>query len=188
MVEFEADDAIATAVKRFAPHADQVVIGSPDKDLCQCISGDRIVSFDSIRRRMTNENDVLAKFGVGPRSIPDWLALVGDSADGLPGVPRWGAKSAAALLSRYGHLEDIPLSESDWDVPVRGAAALSENLRLHLDRAYLYRELATLRTDVPLTETLDELRWVGARREELGAICDEIGDASVMDVVTRWRS
>jgi 5'-3' exonuclease len=188
MVEFEADDAIATAALRFGPAADQVVIGSPDKDLCQCISGDRIVSFDSIRRRMTSESDVVAKFGVAPRSIPDWLALVGDSADGLPGVPRWGAKSAAALLSRYGHLEDIPKSEAEWDVPVRGSAALGASLREHLDRAYLYRELATLRTDVPLDETLDDLRWRGARRTALEAVCAEIGDESVMDAISAWRS
>ena len=188
MVEYEADDAIATAALRFAADADQIVIGSPDRDLCQCIDGQHIVAFDSIRRRMTNETDVVAKFGVEPRSIPDWLALVGDSADGFPGVPRCGAKSAAAVLARYGHLEDIPTSESDWDVTVRGSAVLAENLRLHLDRAYLYRDLATLRTDVPLAETLEDLRWRGARRSELEAVCAEIGDTAVMDAVTLWRS
>jgi 5'-3' exonuclease len=188
MIEFEADDAIATAAARFAGPGRTVVIGSPDKDLCQCLDGDRIVAYDSIRRKTITASDAIAKFGVPPGSIPDWLGLVGDSADGLPGVPRWGAKSAGALLARYGRIEAIPDDERAWDVPVRGAAALAASLRQNREAAYLYRDLATLRTDVPLAESLADLEWRGARRTALEAVCEEIGDSSVLSVIDRWRS
>jgi 5'-3' exonuclease len=124
---------------------------------------------------------------VPPASIPDWLALVGDSADGYPGVPRWGAKSASALLAYYGHLESIPDRESHWQVSVRGAAALAASLREHRDDAALYRHLATLRVDVPLTEQLEDLRWLGARREELTALCRETEDEEFVERVATWR-
>ena len=130
---------------------------------------------------------MVEKFGVAPDSIPDWLALVGDASDGYPGVPRWGAKSAAALLAGYPHLEDIPERESEWRVNVRGAAALAASLREHRDEALLYRRLATLRTDVPLAEQLDDLRWRGARREELTALCAELDDAAFLQRVPLWR-
>jgi 5'-3' exonuclease len=126
---------------------------------------------------------------VPPRSIPDWLALVGDSADGYPGVPRWGEKSAAAVLSVYGNLESIPDRESEWrGVTVRGAASLAASLREHRDEARLYRVLATLREDAPIAESLDDLRWSGAKRDELTAVCREIDDQAFLERVPRWRS
>jgi 5'-3' exonuclease len=176
MLEFEADDALCTAAGRFASSVDQVVICSPDKDLTQCVRGTQVVCLDRRRQIVLDEAGVIAKFGVPPRSIPDWLGLVGDDADGIPGVPRWGAKAAAALLARYGHLEAIPDDAARWDVPVRGAASLAQSLAGHRDQARLYVKLATLRDDVPLRETLDDLRWRGARREELIALCAELGD------------
>jgi 5'-3' exonuclease len=189
MVEFEADDALATGAARFgvSSEVEQVLICTPDKDMAQCVSGSRVVCFDRMRRRILDEPAVLAKFGVSPASIPDWLALVGDDADGIPGVPRWGGKSASALLARYGHLEAIPDQETQWTVVVRGAAALAESLREHREEAILYRRLATLRTDVPLAEGIDDLRWRGALRRELTELCREIGDESFIERVPRWR-
>ena len=189
MVEFEADDALATAAAQWgdAPNVEQVLICTPDKDMTQCVRDGRIVCFDRMRRKMIDETAVVAKFGVPPVSIADWLALVGDSADGYPGVPRWGAKSAAAVLKHYGHLEAIPDSERQWSVDVRGAAALAASLREHRDAAYLYRRLATLRTDAPLTETLDDLRWQGARLRELKELCRELGNDDIIGRVPLWR-
>ncbi len=189
MVEFEADDALATAATRWgdAPELEQVVICTPDKDLAQCVRGSRVVCLDRMRRRVLDEPGVVAKFGVSPASLPDWLALVGDSADGIPGVPRWGGKSAAALLARYRHLEAIPDDERLWSVEVRGAASLAKSLREHRQDAQLYRRLATLRTDVPLPEALDDLRWRGARRAELAKLCGEIDDVEFGERVQRWR-
>jgi 5'-3' exonuclease len=188
MVEFEADDALATAAARWAdaPDVEQVVICTPDKDLAQCVRGSRVVCLDRMRRRVLDEAGVIARFGVPPASIPDWLALVGDSADGIPGVPRWGAKSASAVLARYGRLDAIPADESGWDVAPRGAAALARSLRDHGADAVLFRSLATLRTDVPLGESVDDLRWQGARRPELTRLCREIGDESFPERVGRW--
>jgi 5'-3' exonuclease len=140
-----------------------------------------------MRRKMIDEAAVVEKFGVPPASIADWLALVGDSADGYPGVPRWGAKSAAAVLAHYKHLEDIPASERHWSVDVRGASALAASLREHREAADLYRRLATLRTDAPLTETLDDLRWHGARVQELKELCRELGNDDVIGRVPLWR-
>jgi len=190
MVEFEADDALATAAERWgeAPGVEQVVICSPDKDLAQCVRGSRVVSFDRIRKVETDEAGVVAKFGVPPAAIPDLLALVGDEADGIPGVPRWGSKSAAAVLARYGRLEDIPDHEGEWDVKVRGAAALAAQLREHRTAAMLYRTLATLRRDVPLPESLDDLRWRGADRAALEALSADVGERGVLERVERWRS
>jgi 5'-3' exonuclease len=189
MVEFEADDALATAAARWAeaPEVEQVVICSPDKDLAQCVRGRRVVCFDRMRRRLLDEAGVVAKFGVAPASIPDWLALVGDSADGIPGVPRWGAKSAAALLARYGRVDAIPADEREWDVPVRGAAVLAQSLREHTAEAELYRTLATLRIDVPLAEPIEDLLWRGALRAELMGLCRDLGDEGFVERVGRWR-
>jgi 5'-3' exonuclease len=172
MIEFEADDALAAAARRFAdePLVEQVVICSPDKDLAQCVRGRRVVCFDRMRRKTLDAAGVEAKFGVPPESIPDWLALVGDSSDGYPGVPRWGAKSAAAVLGEYGKLERIPDEPREWTVQVRGAAALARNLRERRVEAELYRRLATLRTDVPLAESLDDLRWRGPDSAALAAL------------------
>jgi 5'-3' exonuclease len=189
MVEFEADDALATAAERFgaSPEVEQVLICTPDKDMAQCVSSFRVVCFDRMRRRILDEPGVAEKFGVSPASIPDWLALVGDDADGIPGVPRWGGKSASALLARYGHLEAIPDQETQWAVVVRGAAGLAKSLREHREEAALYRRLATLRTDVPLAEGIEDLRWLGARRAELTRLCRDIGDERFIERVDRWR-
>lgn len=188
MVEFEADDAIATAAVRFAddPRVEQVVICSPDKDLMQVVRGDKIVSLDRRREILTDEAGVVEKFGVPPEAIPDYLALVGDSADGIPGVPRWGAKSASTLLARYGNIESIPDSELLWDVKVRGAKSVAGTLAEHRGEAALYKELATLRLDVPLTESLDDLEWKGARQTAYSNLCDELGLDRLRSAPTRW--
>ena len=189
MVEFEADDAIAAAADRWrdAPGIEQIVLCTPDKDMAQCVRGSQVVCLDRLRRRVLDEAGVVEKFGVPPASIPDWLALVGDSADGYPGVPRWGSKSAAAVLAVYGHVETIPDRESEWRVTVRGAAALAASLREHRDEAYLYRRLATLRADAPIPEELDDLRWQGARQQELIELCRDIDDEGFLERVTFWR-
>jgi 5'-3' exonuclease len=183
MIEFEADDAIATAALRFArdPQVTRVVIASPDKDLTQCLVHDNIVCWDRIRNSYLDASGVVTKFGVSPRSIPDYLALVGDSADGIPGVPRWGAKSAACILAEYQHLEHVPAHPKEWRVKVRGADALSASLEGMREQALLYRRLATLRGDVPLSETLEDLRWRGAPDAELAALCDELGETGVLE-------
>lgn len=186
MVEFEADDAMATAAMRWCEDVDQVVILSPDKDLAQCVVGSRIVTFDRRLEVMLDEQGVIEKFGVPPESIPDYLALVGDSADGIPGVPGWGAKSTGAVLGRYHRLEAVPADPADWDVAVRGAARLAENLAAHAGVVGLYRRLATLRRDVPITESLSDLEWRGVRREEYLALCDEIGATTLRDRPHRW--
>jgi 5'-3' exonuclease len=185
MVEFEADDALATAARRWcdAPGVEQVVICSPDKDLTQCVRGDRVVCWDRMRDRVYAEPDVIEKFGVPPASIPDYLALVGDTADGIPGVPRWGKKAAAVLLAEYGHLEAIPHDDALWRVKIRGSRALAAELALQHSAALLYRELATLRFDVPLAESLDDLRYRGPDLIRLRAICEEVADFSLLEGV-----
>jgi 5'-3' exonuclease len=179
MVEFEADDALATGAARFAdaPGVERVLLCTPDKDLAQCVRGTRVVGFDRMRRRVVDEAGVRTRFGVGPESIPDWLALVGDTADGIPGVPRFGEKSASAVLGRYAHLEAIPDDAASWDVAVRGAAALAGSLAAHREAAVLYRTLATVRTDVPLAEDLDALRHDGPRPDLLEALGRRLGDS-----------
>ena len=187
MVEFEADDAIAAGAAKWRAHpqVEQVVLCSPDKDLAQCVDGTRVVCYDRRRQILLDEEGVVAKFGVSPASIPDYLALVGDSADGIPGIPRWGAKSSAAVLARYGHIESIPDDAAAWDVKVRGAATLAENLAGLRSEAALYRQLATLRTDVELVDDLDDLEWQGASRE-LPALCERLGAPDLVDRVGRW--
>lgn len=175
MVEFEADDAMATAAVRWGDVADQVVILSPDKDLTQLVDGERIVCFNRRERKRVAEPDVIEKFGVPPRSIPDYLALVGDTADGIPGLPGWGAKSASSVLARYLHLEEIPASSADWDVKVRGAEKLAATLVERMDDALLFRDLTTLRTDVPLAESLDDLAWSGIDGPAFDELCAEMG-------------
>ena len=189
MIEFEADDALATFAARAAadPAVDQVVIASPDKDLRQCVRGTRVVCLDRMRRIVIDEAGVVEKFGIPPASIPDWLALVGDDADGIPGVPRWGARSAATVLAHYGHIEAIPDDASQWKVSVRGAPALAESLRQHRIPVALYKTLATLREDAPLPETLEDLRWRGADRDALTAFCDQIGDEEFVGRIERFR-
>jgi 5'-3' exonuclease len=163
MVEFEADDALAAAAARAAqdPRVEQVVICSPDKDLAQCVSGNRIVQMDRRAATIRDEAGVVAKFGVGPESIPDYLALVGDNADGYPGLQGWGPKSAAAILARYRHLEEIPDDWQRWETKITGAARLANTFARDRTAALLFRTLATLRFDVPVFESIDELRWAG---------------------------
>ena len=167
MIEFEADDALAAAAATAArdERVERVFIGTPDKDLSQCVRGTRVVQFDRRHHDIRDEAGVIAKFGVPPASIPDYLALVGDAADGYPGLPGWGAKSAAAVLARYRRLEDIPERASTWDVAVRGAAALSATLNAQREEAWLFRLLATLREDAPAITSVDELRWTGPRAD-----------------------
>ena len=183
MVEFEADDALATAAARFADcsEVDQVLMCSPDKDLTQMVSGQRVVVLDRRKDEVMDEAGVIAKFGVPPASIPDYLALVGDSADGIPGIPRWGARTTATVLTRYGGIDGIPLDANDWDVKIRGAGALATGLAERMDDALLYRRLATLRLDVPLPETdPDQLRWAGVRQPDFAEFCQSLGLESLL--------
>lgn len=181
MIEFEADDGLAAGAARFAPdeRVARVFICTPDKDLAQMVGG-RVVQFDRKQRKLYDEDGVYEKFGVAPESIPDYLALVGDDQDGIPGVPKWGQKSAATMLFHYGHLEAIPENCEDWQVKLRGAKSLAQSLAEHRDAATLYRTLATLRLDVPIEEELEDLRWLGPKAE-LGDFCREIGYTRFMD-------
>ena len=189
LVEYEADDGLGTAAARWAdaPGVERIVIMTPDKDLAQCVREDgKVVMYDRRKRLLVDADGVRLRFGVGPASIPDFLALVGDSADGYPGIPGWGKVSAAAVLSRYPHLEDIPERAAHWDVSVRSAAALATSLREHRELAYLFRELATLVFDVPLPEELDDLCWRGAHRAEFAAIAQRLGQPQLVGRVHRW--
>jgi 5'-3' exonuclease len=190
-VEFEADDAIGAAAARFAadPDVEQVVICTPDKDMAQCVIDERVVLRDR-RRQITYDRDgVLEKWGVEPASIPDWLALVGDSSDGYPGLPGWGAKSAAAVLRRYGSIDDIPAKASEWNVPgLTGAVRLAAVLAEQHEAAILYRTLARLRLDAPIPqEHASELEWLGAPRAEWEAFCDRWGLERLRTRPHRWR-
>lgn len=167
MVYYEADDALAAAAAKAASDdcVTQVIICTPDKDLSQCVAGTRVVQLDRRRESLRDEAGVIAKFGVTPQSIPDYLALVGDNADGFPGVLGWGQKSAALLLSHYSHLEDIPRDPSAWVPAVRNASRLAASLSGSWTDALLFRTLATLRLDVPVFDTIDDLAWSGPRAE-----------------------
>ncbi len=163
MIEFEADDALAAgaAIAARDERVERVIICTPDKDLAQCVRGTRIVQLNRRTRVTIDEAGVVRKFGVSPESIPDYLALVGDAADGYPGLPGWGAKSAAAVLAKFGHLESIPADWREWRVNVISAAARARTLADERESALLFRTLATLRTNIPLFEDVDELRWHG---------------------------
>lgn len=187
MNRFEADDAIATAAVRFAPQVDQVRVLSPDKDLGQILSGDRVVMVDRIRERVTDESAFRALRGIAPASMPDFLALVGDDADGIPGLEGFGEKSAAALLSRYAHLDKIPDDPALWEVRPRGADRLAATLASHREAATLYRRLATLVTDVPLPESIDQLAYTGVPRDLWGDWCVTHGLPRWVDRPRRWR-
>ena len=188
MTALEADDALATAAHRWqeAPGMEQVIICSPDKDLCQLVRGDRVVTLDRRKNVTLNEEGVRQKFGVAPPSIPDYLALVGDAADGIPGIPKWGAKSAAQLLAHYQHIENIPPASADWAVKVRGGPALAANLAAHHEDAFLYRQLATLRWDAPIAEELAQLEWQGVRRQPFQDLCAELGFDRLAAAPERW--
>jgi len=194
MVEYEADDAIAAAAERFAqdPRVERILICTPDKDMAQCVRDDRVVLWDRRRDITYDDAGVRAKWGVPPGSVPDRLALVGDAADGFPGLPGWGDRSASAVLARYEHLEAIPLRGSDWDVPgLRNPVGLATTLRDQMDAALLYRDLARLRTaadGVPIPQQdVDELRWTGADRNAWEAFCDEWGLGRLRARPHRWR-
>ncbi len=186
MVEFEADDALATAAARCLrePRVEQVRLLSPDKDLAQCVTGTRVVTV--WKERVLDEDGVRARYGLGPRSIPDYLALVGDEADVIPGLPGFGERTAGALLGAYERLEHIPADASAWRVPLRGAARLAATLVERRADALLYRTLATLRTDVPLAEDLDALEWRGAERAAMAEVCERLGDPGLLARVPRW--
>jgi 5'-3' exonuclease len=189
MVAFEADDVLASAATRFRSEAgvDQVVICSPDKDFAQVVSGTQVICWDRRRGLMFDEAAVLAKFGVRPGSIPDWLALVGDAADGYPGLPGWGPKSATAVLSRYEHLESIPEDHGRWGLGRARGFRLAERLRAHQADVLLYRRLATLRRDVPLQEKVLDLEWQGAQ-DRLKPLCRALGGDKIPQRVPRWLS
>jgi 5'-3' exonuclease len=185
MIDHEADDALAAAalVADRDERVEQVLIVTADKDLGQCVQGERVVQFDRRKREIIDADGVRAKFGVGPESIPDYLGLVGDTADGFPGLPGWGARSAALVLARYVHIEDIPPAAGQWDVPgLRGAAKLSATLQAQLSDALLFRQIATVDTDVDVG-TVDDWRWHGPT-DDLVAIADELG---APDLVTYAR-
>jgi 5'-3' exonuclease len=186
MTTYEADDALSSAAARFAGDTEQVVLMSPDKDLCQCVQGKQVVCYDRRKGVFFDEEGVWGRFGVAPESIPDYLALVGDSADGLPGVRGWGAKSSAAALARYRHIEGIPLEAQLWDPEVRGADRLVEALRGSLGEALVYRFLATLRRDVPLRETLADLEWRGVPRRRFLEFCERWSLGGLRDRPKLW--
>lgn len=175
MVEFEADDALASAAAKSAmdKRVEQVIICTPDKDLAQCVVGKHVVQLDRRREILRDEDDIIAKFGVRPTSIPDLLAVVGDTADGYPGLPGWGMKAAALTLSQYANLEAIPKNWQEWHPSIRRARALSESLFLAWNEAVLFRTLATLRLDVPVFDDLDELRWTGPHAD-FRAFCERL--------------
>ncbi len=183
MIEHEADDALATFAARAAadPRVEQVRICSPDKDLCQCVRGERVVLWDRKKRSGLGDVGVRERLGVPPERVPAWLALVGDSADGIPGIPRWGERGAARVLERYASVAEIPLDAAHWQVEVRGARSLAAELAAHRAEALLYEQLATLRLDVPLPESVDDLRHRGARLADLKKLCDEIGAPEIAE-------
>jgi 5'-3' exonuclease len=188
MVEFEADDAIATATARFKKNksVEQVVICSVDKDLTQMVEGQRVVCWDRRREIILDEKGVIEKFGVHPESIPDYLALVGDSADGYPGIPGWGAKSTSTVLAKFKHIESIPKDPKKLPLGLGRATTLVENLQQNYKDALLFRELSTLRDNVPLKENRKDLEWQGAY-PRLRKLCQELGDSRIPERVTLWR-
>jgi 5'-3' exonuclease len=185
MDEFEADDALATGAARWRDEVEQVRILTPDKDLGQCLRGRKVVQVDRLRRKEIDEEALLALRGVRPESIPDFLALTGDTADGIPGLTGFGAKSAGALLGYYRHIEAIPRHAIEWKVRVRGALGLADTLAAHREEAMLYRTLATLREDVPLQESLEDLRWRGAPPQAFAAWCDALGATALKERLGR---
>jgi 5'-3' exonuclease len=187
MDRYEADDALATAAARWRNQVEQVRILTPDKDLGQAIRGDRVVQVDRLRRQTIDENELLRRRGVHPESVPDWLALVGDAADGIPGIAGFGEKTAAALLRAFGRLESIPRAAASWPAEIRSAHRLAATLAEEMDAALFYRKLATLFEDVPLVERLEDLAWAGVPREGFEAWCDRVGGRELRHQPKRWR-
>ncbi len=192
MRDFEADDALATGAARFRDAVEQVRILTPDKDLGQCLCGRRVVQVDRVRDREIDEAALLSRRGIRPESIPDFLALVGDDADGIPGLPGFGEKTASALLARFVHLEEVPPDPSRWPPGIRAAAQLSGTLESAREAALLFRRLATLVTDVPLSESLDDLRWRGIPRARFEAWCAQLGAGALLESLrarpVRWAA
>jgi len=188
MNQYEADDALATAAARYGEAAEQVRIMTPDKDLGQCLRGDRVVQVDRRQRKVTDEPAFRVLRGFAPRSMPDFLALTGDSADGIPGLPGFGEKGAGLLLGAYEHLENIPEHAHQWKVKPRGALQLAATLAAHRQDAVLYRTLATLVETVPLAESFDELRFQGVPRPEFEAWCELLGVTTMRTTPQRWRA
>jgi 5'-3' exonuclease len=185
-IEFEADDALAAAAVRWVDDVEQVVICSPDKDMCQVVVGDQIVTYNRREQKIVDEAGVVEKFGVHPESIPDYLALVGDTADGVPGLPGWGAKSSSVVLAKFPRLELIPPDPAEWGVTVRGAEKLAATLAEHQEEVYLYRELTTLRLDVPIDQELSDLEWQGVPEAPFRSFCNEMGFDPEAINVHRW--
>ena len=188
MREFEADDALATAAARFAPAVEQVRILTPDKDLGQCLRGDRVVQVDRMRGKVVDEPALRALRGIGPESIPDWLALVGDTADGIPGLPGFGEKGAAAVLAAFGHLEQVPRDPRAWPESVRSCDTLARTLAERRAEALLYRTLATLRTDAPVDTSLSALEHKGIPREPFEVFARQVDAPALLSRVTRWAA
>jgi 5'-3' exonuclease len=185
MDRHEADDALATAAARFRGGVEQVRLLTPDKDLSQCLVGTRVVQVDRMRDRVVDEAALRARRGFGPASVPDFLALVGDDADGLPGLPGFGERTASALLAAFPSLEAIPRAPSAWPGNIRGAARLAATLAARWEDALLFRRLATLAVDVPLAESLDDLRWRGVPRARLEAFCSRAGAHQLLEAARR---
>lgn len=187
MVEFEADDALGAAARRYAQddRVDEVMICTPDKDLAQCVSDSaRIVQFDRRKGVRYDEAGIVEKFGVRPESIPDYLGLVGDTADGFPGLAGWGAKSASTVLAHYGHIENIPLAAGQWEITVRGGAKLAKTLADNRELALLFRRIATIETDAPVSASIDELEWRGPTAD-FAALAESIDAQRHADRITR---
>ncbi len=189
MVEYEADDGMAAAAAIAAEddRVEKVLICTPDKDLAQCVRKGRVLQFDRRKEKVYDVEDVIEKYGVPPESIPDWLGLVGDSADGFPGLQGWGAKSAATVLSRYGKIEDIPLSAGQWDITVRSGAKLAQTLADNMPDALLFKTLATLALDAPTIDNVDELRWTGPT-PQLAAFAASIDAPDLVEKANRLAS
>lgn len=185
MVEYEADDALGAAARLAAAddRVEQVLICTPDKDLGQCVGG-KVFQYDRRKQLLIDEDGVREKFGVAPSAIPDYLGLVGDTADGFPGLPGWGAKSAAAILDRYGRLEDVPADADDWDVKVRGAVKLARTLTDQRDEAYLFRTIATIAYDAPTFADVEDLRWTGPT-DALAALADQLDAPNLVEKAER---
>ena len=189
MREYEADDILASAAEQFSQDSrvSQVVVCSPDKDLCQIVKGDEIVCLLRKDNFILNQIEVENKYGFTPSSIPDYLALVGDTADGIPGIPRWGSKSTSTLIGRYTTIDTIPVDHRLWDVNVRGAASLSKSLEESRDKAYLFKKLATLVRDIRIDESTDDLEWLGADPLLFPKLCNELDIASLVNSCRKWQ-
>lgn len=190
MSRFQADDALATAALRWKedPSLDRIVVCSNDNDFTQWVVGERVILWNRIKKSRMNEPDVVARFGVAPAFIPEYLALVGDPSDGIPGLPGFGPKATSTLIGRYGHLENIPEAATEWDVDLRGKDGLAATLTERRNEAILYRNLSTLRTDVPLPESLPDLAWSGAGREKVEAVVEVLEHEELLERTIRYRN